>query len=413
MTQPAPQAAPAALSQGIIAPTGKGARPGAFGVEGRCMTQERKWRRIEPGLYELPAGADGKPRYAAEWLFRGRKIRRRFRTVTLARQALYAVRGQIVEGRYIDRKQEVKTTFEDAVKWFLEWSKVNTRPSTSRRDRTLTKNWLEHFKGKTLDTITTGDIERFKMKEAARCIHGTDRPIKLKTVDISIARLKRLFSLAVENGMCKENPALKVKLFRPESRRDRFLSPDEANALIDQATEPTRAAIVFSLHTGLRLGEMLSLTWGQVDFKQGQHGQVTVTAERAKGKRSRRVPLDETARAALDSLPRGIGRDTLVFQVFGGSYNSTLRKSFEKAKAAAELEGVCWHTLRHSFASWLVMAGTPLITVQKLLGHSTFEMVLRYAHLAPGYLEEAVTVLDAFGKKTVNITPTASGGGNP
>ncbi len=81
----------------------------------------------------------------------------------------------------------------------------------------------------------------------------------------------------------------------------------------------------------------------------GVFWQVTVRAARAKGKRSRRVPLDRTGREALDSLPRGIRRDSL----------------------------------------------------------------LRYAHLAPGFLEEAVTALDRSGKKSVNMAPSASEGGAP
>jgi len=372
------------------------------------------WRRLEPGLYELPPGKDGKPRFAAEWVYQGRKVRRRFPTVTLARQALYAVRGQIIEGRYIDRRKEAATPFNEAVKTFLQWSEINTRPTTHRRDKEFAAGWVAFFGGKTLGEITPGEVERFKTAEAVRPRKGGIRPICKKSVDNSLARLKRLFNLCIESGLCSLNPVSRVKFFRPESRKDRFLSPEEAETLLAQTSEPTvRAAILFSIHTGLRLGELLSLTWADVDFSQGAFGQITIRAARAKGKRSRRVPLDRTARQALDSLPRGIRGDALVFQRFGGRYNSCLRKTFEKAVKAADLEGASWHTLRHTSASWLVMAGTPLVIVQRILGHRAIETTLRYAHLAPGFLEEAVTALDRFGKKSVNMAPSASEGGTP
>jgi integrase/recombinase XerD len=86
------------------------------------------------------------------------------------------------------------------------------------------------------------------------------------------------------------------------ARRGRILTDEEEAALLVAASPILKAAVVFSLNTGLRLGEMLSLTWGDVDLERRE---VTVTAEKAKGKRTRRVPLNESAHDSLVARPHG------------------------------------------------------------------------------------------------------------
>ena len=321
-------------------------------------------------------------------------MRRIFATKTQARMALDAVRGQIVEGRYVDKKEEVKTPLEEACKRFLKWSKVNTRPSSHSHDEDYTGFWQvsPHFQGKTLDKITPADVEGYKISRLG------SRTSK-KTVDNDLGRLRRMFNLSRTWGLCDNNPVEKVKFFRPESRRDRFLSPEEEAVLLEKASPPLRSATIFALNTGLRRMELLTLTWAQVDMKQGF---VTVTAEVAKGKRTRRVPLNATAKAILKALPRPINQEALVFSAFHGRDDGSFRKSWNRAVKAAKLQNFRWHDLRHTFASRLVMAGVDLVTVQKLLGHTTLTMVLRYSHLSETHVRDAVTRLDSNPQKTSN-----------
>lgn len=310
----------------------------------------------------------------------------------------------------MDRKKEVKTKFEDALKRFLEWSEINTRPSTYRNDTYFAERWkvFPRFKGKTLGHISPADVEAFKVARVSE--KRGERTTSRKTVDNDLARLKRLFSLSLTWGLCEKNPVLAVKFFKPESRRDRFLTPEEETALLDKAATPLQPAIVFSLNTGLRLREMLSLTWSQVDMRRGE---VIVTAEKAKGKRSRRVPLNQAARAALDSLPHAIDPECLVFPHFRGGTNGPLRRLWDKALKDAELSGVVWHSLRHTFASRLVMAGADLVSIQELLGHTTLTMVLRYAHLAKSHLSQTVCLLDSNLQFSCNPPQLASAAGVP
>lgn len=388
---------------------------GGFGVERGCMDRKAKWRRIEPGLYELPKGRGGKPRYAAEWIFEGRKKRRRFSTVTEARQVLYAVRGQIVEGRYYDRTKEVHETFENACDRFVIWGKVNLSKSTRTQDENFVARWKASafFRGKSLDRVSVMDVESYKA--ALRADVGP------RQTDYILARLRRLFSLCVAWELCTKNPVSggKVKFFNVKARRDRYVTPEEETKLLEAAEARLRPAILFSIHTGLRQGELISLTWAQVDFKVGTYGQVKVRGTLAKDREDRHVPLNATARAALDSLPRGIRKDARVFVGLGSNRGSLNKLWYEAVKASKVNEGgeegheITWHTLRHTYASRLVMSGADLATVQRLMGHENISTTMRYAHLARPHIEAAVLSLDAFGKHSVNDAPKASGEPSP
>jgi integrase len=377
------------------------------------MNPEKKWRRIEPGLYELPAGADGKPRYAAEWLYGKRKIRRRFRTVTLARQALYAVRGQIVEGRYIDRKQEVKTTIEEACKKFLKWGESNLSEGTQGHDAFFVREWeaSQHLRGRTLDRIGPAQVEAWKLE--VKTAHG------IRQADYGLARLRRLFNLCIAWELCEKNPVSggKVKFYNPKGRRDRYISPEEEATILEEADSRLRPAIVFSLHTGLRQGELLALTWDDYTPKVGRFGEVKVLGDHAKDREDRHIPLTETARQALDALPRALKGEARVFAFLGlgrGNLNKLWFAALKGSKLNEEkprAQRITWHTLRHTYASRLVMAGVDLATVQKLMGHSSITTTMRYAHLARPHIEEAVLALDRIGKESVNIA--GNGGGEP
>lgn len=407
MTMALPQTASAVVPMAIAAPTTKGGRQGAFGVEGRYV-KEKKRRRIEPGLFKLPAGKDGKPRYDAEWLYQGRKIRRRFRTVTEARQVLRAVRGQIVEGRYIDRRKEVKTKLEDAVAEFLKWGKTNLSGSTQGHDALFSKRWLAspHFRGKTLDEIKPSNVEDYKVEE--RTEHG------IHQADYSLRRLRRLFNLCIGWELCEKNPVNggKVKFYHPKGLRDRYITPEEEALILDHAAPRLRWAIVFSIHTGLRQNELLALTWNDFNAKVGHFGEIKVRGDVAKDREDRHIPLTATAKAALDSLPRALKGEARIFATLGNC-RENLNKLWYAALEASEVnEGapksrrITWHTLRHTYASRLVMAGVDLATVQKLMGHASITTTMRYAHLARPHIEEAVLVLDEKGKEKVNTAET-------
>ena len=135
------------------------------------------------------------------------------------------------------------------------------------------------------------------------------------------------------------------------------------------------------MNTGLRLGELIGLTWERVDLSRG-----VLRLELTKSGRRREVPMNDASYRVLVGLgPKSSGR------VFKTRY---IKTAYNNAVEAAQLDDVTFHTLRHTFASWAVMRGVTLKELQELLGHSSLAMTMRYAHLAPEHLRAAVSRLD-------------------
>jgi integrase len=129
---------------------------------------------------------------------------------------------------------------------------------------------------------------------------------------------------------------------------------------------------------------VLGLSWERVDRARG-----VVLLDVTKSGRRREVPLNGRADAVL--ARRGSKAAGLVFD--SRNWN-TCRSAFKGAVARAKVADFHFHDLRHTFASWAVQRGATLQEVKDLLGHSTMAMVMRYAHLSPEHLRNAVARLD-------------------
>ena len=145
--------------------------------------------------------------------------------------------------------------------------------------------------------------------------------------------------------------------------------------------------VTTALHTSMRRGEILGLSWEGVDFARG-----VLLLDRTKSGRRREVPMNRAVYDALSVLPTELW-EGLLFHRRGGAWG-TIRTAFETACTRAKLADFRFDDLRHTCASWLVMRGRSLKEVQELLGHQTFAMTLRYAHLSPERLRDAVASLE-------------------
>jgi integrase len=153
----------------------------------------------------------------------------------------------------------------------------------------------------------------------------------------------------------------------------------------------------FYLGTGTRLGEGLSLTWGDIDFTRGQ---VIIKGINAKGKRNRVIPLKYSP-GLLDMLSNSKRRkDGKVFGPFAKRGKEVpqwsewwVGRHISNTLTSIGLPWATCHTFRHTFASHLVMAGVPLFTVQRLLGHAQIDTTIIYAHLAEDHNAEMMAKL--------------------
>jgi integrase len=139
------------------------------------------------------------------------------------------------------------------------------------------------------------------------------------------------------------------------------------------------AEFVVSVHTGMRLGEQYSCTWSQVNL-----GRRTIELTKTKNGSARTVHLNSDVVAAIESLRRPILRaGDPVFPGQGKSFDT--RSWFHSCLEDAGITGYVWHSNRHTFCSWLAMAGAPIKEIQEAAGHKSIIMSARYSHLSPAH----------------------------
>jgi integrase len=189
------------------------------------------------------------------------------------------------------------------------------------------------------------------------------------------------YRLGMENGKVERNPARLVRLRTENNARLRFLSRDEYKTLLGiiQRNNPAHApAFVVSVYTGMRWGEQFSVEWGQVDIKRK-----VIRLTETKNGSARNVPLNSVTLDALAQQRAAVPHEAgdAVFPL-PGPY-ATCRWWFDPALMEAKITDYTWHNNRHTFCSWLVLAGVSIKEIQVLAGHKTITMAARYAHLSP------------------------------
>ena len=199
-----------------------------------------------------------------------------------------------------------------------------------------------------------------------------------------------MFRVAVDNKKMYENPATGIKIKQEDSGRVRFLSPEEEKALGEAIKDPLQhAALILSIHSGMRLSEQARSEVGDYDPNTRM-----LLVRQKKNRRApsvRYVPMTPLAADAysLLSLDKKPG-DLLCADIIDNV------RWLGKCADAARLEDYSWHINRHTFASRLVMKGVPIAVVSRLLGHTNVQMTMRYAHLMPAVAEDAVAKMMSF-----------------
>ena len=225
-----------------------------------------------------------------------------------------------------------------------------------------------------------------------------NKGIARTTINRQRACLSKMMNSAIQWGyMPGPNPTKAVQKFRESTGRSRWLTSGEFDRLYQAAADPLKIILVVAVMTGGRLTEILRLKWSDIEFDAGV---IYFRRENTKSGKGRQVPLSDDARLVLQRIwnPKNdFGRGFL--------YNNHsivgVQTAFTKARRDAGLKDVCFHTLRHTFASWYMMNGGDLYRLKELLGQSTITLTERYSHLSPDYIKSAVQF---FGPPKTNAT---------
>jgi integrase len=196
------------------------------------------------------------------------------------------------------------------------------------------------------------------------------------TINPALEVVRRILNVAHQDWRWLKGVP-KIRMLKEPRRRVRFLRREEADRLIEALPTHMKPIVEFALATGCRAGEILGLEWSRVDLTRKvawlDHG----TTKSGDG---RGIPLNADAVAALEATR---GQHARWCFTFGGKRIQTSSTAWDKAKERAGIDDFRFHDLRHTWASWHVQSGTSLAELMELGGWKSYEMVLRYAHLAP------------------------------
>jgi integrase len=201
------------------------------------------------------------------------------------------------------------------------------------------------------------------------------------------AFLSLCYRQGIANGKVLSNPIRAVRHRKEPKGRQRFLSREEYKSLHAKIAElfPEHvAAFVVSVHTGMRLSEQFGCTWRQLHVDRK-----TIELRDTKNSEPRTIHLNKAALDAIKSLrPKQPKPNDVVFPSATKDYDTG--NWFAPCLEAAGVEDYTWHNNRHTFCSWLAMAGASIKEIQEAAGHKSIIMSARYAHLSPAHTASVV-----------------------
>lgn len=279
-------------------------------------------------------------------------------------------------------------TFEEAAEKYLK-QEAEKRDIDGKEQHLV---WFgRQFAGRFLHTITRTEIMDALPEFDQRPHLKKPRRITASTRNRYLATMNSMFSDAVKKWEWLTVAPVGQRTPEPK-QRIRWITPDEARRLLSELRVSwVREVTELAFNTGLRWANLVGLEWSQVDLVRKR---AWIHPDQAKAAKPIGVPLNAVA---VEIIRRQIGKhEQYVFLVPGGPDRKIDNRQWHKACARAGIENFRFHDTRHTWASWHVQNGTPLNVLKELGGWAQYEMVLKYAHLAPDHLAqhaESVTFL--------------------
>lgn len=287
-----------------------------------------------------------------------------------------------------------KKHFETHIK-----SSVSTK--SFKTVKSLFTKWIEPEVGNLpLPIITLADAEKIKVKM-------TEANKAPRTINYMITILKQILKFAEVIGFdTTKSTVFTMEKQKFDNQRITFLTKKQANDLLQALQKKSQTVYemaLISLHCGLRAGEIFNLTWPDIDLKQG-----LLFVKDTKNRLNRTLQLStELKKVFTQKIKNKSDTSEYIFHQLDGSKLNEVPNIFERTVEKLKFnEGITdrrqkivFHSLRHTFASWLVQGGTDLYIVQKLMGHSHISMTERYAHLNEKNFKKATEIINKLWEK--------------
>lgn len=300
-------------------------------------------------------------------------------TKALAEKALRKRLIEIAEGTYFPNLTNKDIGFQELAERYWD---LHGKYKRTKSYRLMLAQLVKHFGNKRISEIRPALVLEYRNKVKDRA--------SVATANRHHSLLRAILYKAVEWDMLRgDNPAAKVKLEREQGHRLRFLSQEEITVLLQACDSRLYSIVVCAIWTGMRKGELLNLTWDNVDLEHN-----TIYIIQSKSGKPREVPI--SPRLSELFITMGPKREGRVFELA----EITLRRYFPKALKRAGINDFRFHDLRHTFASHFIMKTNDMPALQKILGHHSPILTQRYAHLSRGHMLSNMTTFDV-GMKTV------------
>lgn len=298
----------------------------------------------------------------------------------------------------IQRRKESGLTFDDA--WAIFDEKWLPNLKRADMERSFYTTYLKPAIGnKPLHMITPLELEDLKNSLLKKGL----APASVKLI---VGNVRRVYNKMYEWDLYSgPKPMDRVKLPKVDNARDRFLTADEAQTLLAAVKKRSQLwydVSLISLNTGMRLSEILGLRPQDVDLKSR-----VLHLDGKTGRRS--IPINDLVHETLERVVEGKKGSEFLFPSKKGTQlpSHSATNSFARAVADAGLNPpnvdrrhkVVFHTLRHTYCSWLAMEGVPLYVIGEMVGHSSPDMTKRYSHLCPDKKSQTVNLVQGIFSK--------------
>lgn len=273
---------------------------------------------------------------------------------------------------------------------FLIYSETTHSEKTTKAFKTTFRYLIEYFgEKKLLSNFTKKDVQEYLLHKQSQSSIFTARRDQIN--------ISSMFTYAQNFNYMQENVAKGIKRLRLPERMPLFYTKEDVDKLLSVIkNEDIYDIVVFALNTGMRSQEICSLTVRQVNISK-KVAMLDNIGHITKSKRIRAVPLNDKALAVINRRMDRIIKEHL-FTVNGNIVKSDKLSYFYKknVRVAGLNDKLNFHSLRHTFASWLVQKGVSIYKVSKLLGHSSISTTQIYSHLQQEDLYDVVKLFDEF-----------------
>lgn len=292
------------------------------------------------------------------------------------------------------KEEKPKFTFSDAFSHYLEAAKE--RKKGWKNDEIYFRLHIKEQLGDLdLAEIKSKTIEEFRAKIFSK-------GYKTRTVNDICATIRATYNYCIKHELTTcSNPISggKVSLKEADNARIGYLSREQAEELLKELAEHKNKRLyqltILLLYTGARFIEVASLTWNDINFNEG-----LIYFARTKGGNARYIAMHERVYRVLQELKAEEARSLVIPNTTGGKYvqmqdqwQHIVDRVITNNKTAETKHRITVHSLRHTHASWLALAGVDIMNIKEQLGHRQLTMTLRYAHLVPSKRHEATKLL--------------------